>query len=347
MKKNKILSVLIAVLMLAALCFSLVACSTPSDKTEEVASTPDREQIIAGGMEIGEVQARGIQLLSAPVNVADFEEYGVSTLAENAITVNAIITPSDAANQGVDWTIGWTDPSASWASGKNVSSYVTFAKGSTSKTVTVTCLQPFGAQITLTAKSQDNPSLTSSCKLEYAQKVTATSLNIGNISVNLGGVTQVKYEIASGASGPGGVISANVTANDVYTIAESYTKTVKFESYGNDILFTLNDKTITGLAMNDSTVTNWLSKEYYFDYDHDICKWMIIQRSGDILFKNLSTAEIATYFDNITVPKLKKITLTLEGEHNTYTYTSELVCSGYTNNKPVSKLSVDLPTFVF
>lgn len=346
MKKNKILSVLIAVFMLAALCFSLVACSTPSDKTEEVASTPEREQIIAGGMEIGEVHANGIQLLSAPVNVGDFEEYGISALAENAITVNAIITPSDAANQGVDWTIGWTDPSASWASGKNVSTYVTFAKGSTSKTVTITCLQPFGAQITLTAKSQDNPSLTSSCKLEYAQKVTAASLNIGNIAVNFGGTTQVKYEIAAGASGPGGVISANVTTNDVYTIAESFTKTVKFEPCGNDVLFKLNDRTITGMAFGDST-TDWLGKEYYFDYDHDICKWMIVQRTEDILFKNLTTAEIATYFDNITVPQLRKITLTLAGKHNTYTYTSELICSGYTSNKPVSKLSVDLPTFVF
>lgn len=346
--KKRIMTGAVAMLSLVALCFSMVAC-TPSTTNEQSGenNNPANETILAGGMQVSEIGDYGIQLLSTPIEVCDFEEYGVSAYAENAITVNATIEPSDAAIQGVDWSVAWTNPSATWAVGKDVSSYVSIATGNATKTVTVSCLQPFGEQITLTAKSQDNPNITAKCTLDYAQKVTAASLNIGDISVNIGGTTKVKYEVASGITGQGGTISANITTNDVYTIAETYTKTVKFSACGENLLFKLKDKTISSLVVYDSSVTNWLGKEYYFDYDHDICKWMIFQRSGDILFKNLSTGEIVEYFKDITVPNLAIVTLTLEGKHNTYTYSSTLVCEGYTNNKPVSNISVDTSQYVF
>lgn len=345
MKKN-IFILLTSILVLVVFCFSLVGCSAHSDKTDDVVDT-ENDTIAIGGMEVGEIQAFGIQLLSSPVGVSEYEEYGIATYAENAITIQATVEPNDAVNQLVNWTIAWTNPSGTWASGKDVSSYVSLTVGSSTKTATVSCLQPFGAQITVTAVSQDNPEITAKCTLEYAQKVTAASLNIGNVSVNIGGVTKIKYEVASGVNGQGGVISANVTTNDVYTIAESYTKTVTFSACGENLLFSLNDKAITGIVLFDSTVTNWLGKEHYFDYDHDICKWMIIQRSGDILFKNLTTDKIVEYFEQISTPNLAIVTLTLEGKYNTYTYTSTLICEGYTNSTPVSNLSIDTSQYVF
>ena len=80
---------------------------------------------------------------------------------------------------------------------------------------------------------------------------------------------------------------------------------------------------------------------------YDICNWFIMQRSGDIYFKNMTTAEIATYFSNITSPNIATVTLTLTGTHNTYTYSSQIICTGYTNNTPVNALSLDMDSYVF
>lgn len=347
MSRKRILTAVVAMLTLAALCFSMVACTDNTDSgqsTEQNAAST--ETILAGGMQIGESQDYGIKLMSATLTASDYAAYGVSATAETAITVNATISPADAANQGVDWAIAWTNPSSTWASGKNVSDYVTLT--ASGKSATVACLQPFGQQITLTAKSQDNAEIGASCTLEYAQKVTAATLNIGNIAVNIGGNTSVKYEIAPGVTGPGGVISCNVTTNDVYTIAEAFTKTVTFDfDTDTNNWFRVNGSFPTGMAVADNDVTNWFGKTLYFDYDHDIYNWFIMARSGDIYFKNMTTSEVESYFANITSPNIATITFTLTGAHNTYTYTSKLVCTGYTNNTPVNALNLDTVNYVF
>lgn len=94
---------------------------------------------------------------------------------------------------------------------------------------------------------------------------------------------------------------------------------------------------------------NWLGEEYYFDYDHEINHWHILERNSanDVYFNKLSTEEIATYFDNMTSNMFSKITLTVEGQYSTYSWESTLVCTGYTCNKRVSNISLDLSTFVF
>lgn len=347
MSKKRNLTAVVAMLTLAALCFSMVACTDNTDNGQNTEQNAvPTETILAGGMQIGESQDYGIQLMSATLAASDFATYGVSATAETAITVNATISPGDAANQGIDWSIAWTNPSSTWASGKDVSDYVTL--NASGKSATVACLQPFGQQITLTAKSQDNAEIGATCTLEYAQKITAATLNIGNIPVNLGGITNVQYEISPSVTGPGGVISCNLTTSDVYTVAEGFTKTVTFDMGADTTTwFRVNGSFPTGMAVADNDVTNWFGKTLYFDYAHDICNWFIMARAGDIYFKNMTTAEIATYFSNITSPNIATVTLTLTGTHNTYTYSSQIVCTGYTNNTPVNALSLDMDSYVF
>lgn len=347
MSRKRILTAVVAMLTLVALCFSMVACTDNTDNGQNTEQNgTNTETILAGGMQVGESTHNGIQLMSAKLSDSEFATYGVAATAETAITVNATISPGDAANQGIDWSVAWTNPQSSFASGKDVNDYVTL--NASGKSATVACLQPFGQQITLMATSQDNPALSATCKLEYAQKVTAATLNIGNIAVNIGGVTNVKYEISPSVTGPGGVISCNVTTSDVYTIAEGFTKSVTFDMGADtNTWFRVNGSFPTGMAVSDNDVTNWFGKSLYFDYQHDICNWFIMQRSDDIHFKNLSTAQIAEYFSNITHPNIATVTLTLTGAHNTYTYSSQLVCTEYTNNTPVNALSLDMDSYVF
>ncbi len=48
----------------------------------------------------------------------EYEAYGVSAQAETAYTLTATITPSDAANKAVDWTIAFKNASSEWATEK-------------------------------------------------------------------------------------------------------------------------------------------------------------------------------------------------------------------------------------
>ncbi|MBE5734300.1 MAG: hypothetical protein E7347_04545, partial [Clostridiales bacterium] len=88
--KKRITTMVVAMLSLVALCFSMVACSTPTtDENSNTANTPTQETILAGGMQVGETQSQGIKLMSAKLLSEDFATYGISPLAETAITINA------------------------------------------------------------------------------------------------------------------------------------------------------------------------------------------------------------------------------------------------------------------
>ena len=346
--KKRITTMVVSMLTLAALSLSMVGCSTPStsDTTNEV-QTP-QESILAGGMQVGEMENHGVKLMSAKIEPTAYADYGIMPTAETAFTLSASISPEDAANHGVDWELSFDNPDSAWASGKDVNEYVSMSPSSDTKSNTISCLQPFGNAIIVTAKSQDNPDISAICRLEYSQKVTSATLNIGNISVNLGGNTEIKYEVSQAVNGPGGVISAEIVTNDVYTIAENYEKTVWFSvPQDTEQWFNVKDLYPTGIEFTDWTITNWYGMEYYFDYNHDIKDWMIIQRSGDILFKNLTTAKIIDYLSNITCNKLGTIHLGLTGEHNDYEFSSQLICTGYTNNTPVNNLNLSQSGYVF
>lgn len=346
--KKKLIAGILAAVTVCTCAVTAVACS--QDKTsEEQANVGIEQTAFGGGMKIGESMGSGIKLMSTELNPSDYGDYGVMPTADSAYTLTATISPAHAANHGVDWSVSWSTNS-SFTTGKNAVDYVTVTPSTDSKIATVTCIQPFGEQIVVTAKSQDNPNVKATCLVDYAQKVTAAQLKFGNIAINLGGDTAIKYEIAQGVQGPGGKVEAVVTKSSVYTIPENFQYSVQLSQYGpyvgNADYFSCNDSAITG-AGNMSINTEYYGKEIYFDYDHDIKNWMIMQRAGDILFKNLTTAEIAGYLSNITSPGLYQVNFSITGTHNTYNYISQVYCSGYTNNTPVNALALDATKYVF
>lgn len=345
--KKKILAGILALVTACSCAVTVVACS--KDKVPEEQSNVGVEQTaFGGGMKIGESVGYGIKLMSAAIPASDYGDYGVMPTAESAYTLTAMITPTNAGNHGVDWYISWSNPSSTWATGKSPSDYVTVVPSGDSKIATVSCLQAFGTQVLITAKSQDNPNVMAVCTVDYAQKVTAASLNIGNIGVNFGSTTSIQYEVCDSVNGPGGVINADYTTDGVYTIAETFTKTVTFKQHSDtEQWFRIKGHYPSGMEFAYASVTNWHGEEYYFDYAHDIKNWFIMQREGDITFKNLTTAQIIEYMSEITCPNLATITLTLTGKHSTYTYSSQLICTGYTNSTPVKAMALDYTSYVF
>ena len=341
---KKILSIVLACMMVVGACV-MAACT----------GTPPVEESLAKG-DAFLVKANNTKFMSLQRNIvstASFEENGISPLAESAYTLTATVTPEAAANHGVDWVLNWKNPSSSWASGKNATDYVSMDISSDTKTATVSCMQPFGEQLIVTASSQDNPDAKATCTLDYAQKVLAVDLNFGDVDINLGGTTTVKYEVSATKNGMGGTVTANVTLSDVYTIAENFAKSVTLETILDDTVasgyrsIALNGKVISDTVAMSNNGVNFYGKDIYYDYNHDINEWRIQERNGDILFKNLTTAQIISYFQNITEPNMYDVKFTLTVAHSSYTYTSRVVCGGYVNSTPVNALTLDGFGYVF
>ena len=125
-----------------------------------------------GGAIIGESQGSGARLMSTKIAAADYAEYGVSPMAETAYQLTATITPSNATNKAVDWSVAFVNASSSWASGKTVTDYVTVTPTSDGAlTATVECLQAFGEQVVITATSRGNADISATATCDYVKRV--------------------------------------------------------------------------------------------------------------------------------------------------------------------------------
>ena len=125
-----------------------------------------------GGAIIGESTGNGVSLMSAKISPEDFAVNGVSPLAESAYQLTATITPDNADDKTVDWTVLFVNPSSDWASGKTVTDYVTVtptADGALS--ARVECLKAFGEQIKVIVTSRADTNITAECTLDYARKI--------------------------------------------------------------------------------------------------------------------------------------------------------------------------------
>ena len=138
------------------------------ERKKEQSGKDQEKTEVSQNMVVGESMGHGISLTSARADVP-------SAQALESVTLTATVKPDNTAeNTGVDWDIKWKNASSSWANGKSVMSYVTVTPSgdgyAESKTVTLDNLQPFGEQIIVTATARDNPEVTASVNVDYAQK---------------------------------------------------------------------------------------------------------------------------------------------------------------------------------
>ena len=101
-----------------------------------------------------------------------FNTASVSGATGSTVTITATISPDNATNKNVTWTIAWENPSSSWASGKTVTDYVTVTPNtSDSRIATVTCKQAFGEQVIITATAAGNTSIYQTCTADYEKRL--------------------------------------------------------------------------------------------------------------------------------------------------------------------------------
>lgn len=180
--KKRILSNVISLILgvgIGAGGYRLMSSRNEPGETEIRIEKPEK-----GGAQLNVESESGLKLTSTKIAAADYEDYGISPMAEDAYTLTVTVTPSNATNQAMDWVVSFANSSSAWATGKTVTQYVRVtpsvisdgSPGSESgTTATVECLQAFGEPIIIEVTSVDNPEATATCTVDYAKKITGLS----------------------------------------------------------------------------------------------------------------------------------------------------------------------------
>ena len=130
-----------------------------------------------GEIVIGESNNNCVQLLSARIEPMSYAEYGISEHADSAYQITASIYPAEASLQSGTFSIGFKNPSSSWASGKNINDYAAVTQKGL--TATFVCKQAFGEQILLTFTAdafEGETPVTATCNIDYCSRVTGVSV---------------------------------------------------------------------------------------------------------------------------------------------------------------------------
>ena len=234
---NKVWTGILAVLLVLVIAGAAALVGVLSDGFKNWDKfKPDEEQTQEGGAIITEGESNGIKLMSAKISPENYDEYGISPMADTAYQLTATLTPENATNKAVDWTIAWNGGrgqggggssglrSSEWADGKTVTDYVTVTPTSDGAlTANVECLQAFGAQVKITVTSRDNTSVKATATVDYTEKLSSVKATFGS-TVLTDGMTKSFDLDASGQ--PAEVWKFDYTTS-AHTIADEYTTTVK------------------------------------------------------------------------------------------------------------------------
>ncbi len=162
--KNKVwqivgVSVLCAVLVLGAV-LGVVFGMHHSTEDLNVSKDMSSDDIVVSATE-----ENGIMLTS-----------GVATTAADGTTtkeLTATVTPSEASSLRYAWSIAFVNPSSTWATGKNVTDYVSISQdGSNQLKATVTFKKLFSEQIKVTVSCVLKPEIKASATVDCYKKLT-------------------------------------------------------------------------------------------------------------------------------------------------------------------------------
>ena len=308
-----------------------------------------------GGAVIGAPVENGIKLMSAKIPVAEFAANGVSAQAETAYTLTATIVPDTATDKTVDWEIAFVNPSSEWATDKVVTNYVTVTPTADGAlTANVECLQAFGEQIVVTVVSRDNPLATATCTIDYAQKVTGVTLKFGDVSVNFGGTTDMKWQVNVNGKGFGGATDFEYEVSDVYTLEDTFSYKVELfapplangdPNYG--LKFGghtwMSSLIRTGEIISDITESGLLLDRAYlnsFDFWYDT-------RQGGTHLNNLSASDFQQCTSTIELLKPFLVKVSVEGAYGSFNYSSDINITEFVNSASVTGISLGNSSLVF
>ncbi len=313
---KKWIAIVLAVLLLAAAVITVIVMGVKKNGWFKKAEEPPKTEQPAdqGGLDVAEIQGNGIKLMVARLSASDYDEYGVSPLAENAYTLTATITPADAANKKVDWTIAFKNASSSWATGKTVTDYATVTPSSDGAlTAVVENVAAFGEQIVVKCTSRDNTSAFANCTLEYLQRTTGYTFNLDGKTYS---TTGTKTNAATPTFATAKNVNAAITVNKstVYTRANTDSATYFTVKPTAALKTAITNAGLTASALKEYSGSNSATVSNFFDktwgealYSNNTQKNKLIAAlqgfSGNayeiIVYKSNGGAQLATF--NLTL----------------------------------------------
>ena len=141
--------------------------------TEQTTPVPEEGNEASGLISSTVIEGNGISLMRAEIPVSAYSEYGVSPLAESAVTLTATITPANATDTLVDWSVKYVS-----GSGTPTEVKVTPTTDG-ALTAVAECVAAFDKQIEIVVTSSDNPDATASCVCDYAKRLSLVRLSNG------------------------------------------------------------------------------------------------------------------------------------------------------------------------
>lgn len=158
-----------------------------------------------------------------------------------SVTLTATTYPEEIQNVVLNWSISWKNASSTWASGKNVSGYVTMT--TSGKQATIKCLQAFGEQIVVKVASVDNPDITASCTIDYRKRIDVSVVMSGSDG------SSVTLDETQKANGTGlATLVSGITYTPTVKITEGVGTIGSYTVTTSKAAFVSNFLTLTGLS---------------------------------------------------------------------------------------------------
>ena len=227
---------------------------------QEQPDNGENEATITGGAIISESSNKGIKLARAMLTSAEYDEYGISPLAETAYTLTATVDTDDEVLSQLEWSIAFVNPSSSWASGKTISNYVTMSVSSDTHSATLSCSKAFGEQIKVTVKAKWFPEVKAECTVDYIKRVTSVTATVARTGQYAGlylmNSTTANVDVINATPTYGvGTVQGVFTAGNSITIAVANSKIKTYMAnyiadLGVSSLFSLKDNFTVGLSEN-------------------------------------------------------------------------------------------------
>lgn len=330
----KILSLFLALIIVAGVITGVVFWQKGNIVFNPVEQEQPNDEEDDGGAVIEEGESNGIKLMSAKISPENYDEYGISPMAETAYQLTATITPENAANKAVDWSVSFVNPDSEWATGKTVTDYVTVTPTSDGAlTANVACYQAFGEQIKVTVMSRDNPEATATCLVDYAERVSGYTLTLSN-----GGVT-----ISS--SDP----EYTVTGNSSVSISKGeYTKTVGTieENFTGAYVIRGNASFAANMSSIGVNATVKQVSGSVVPVGEDIFTLLYqLSPQGGTPFPSMN--QLMDYANSHTDIPFAEVYVHLEGEHSDYTCTFSLYGSSGIFTYEVESVSLNQSQIIF
>ena len=324
--------------------------------------------IVRAGAKLDFSETRKIGFLSSDV-VSTSNGYTPVTAS-----LTATVTPSDAS-QAVTWAVEFVNSSSTWANGKTVTDYVELSNAN-QPSVNVTCKAPFGEQIKITCTSAENSAVSASCTVDFLQSITGASLTFGDdLPINLGGQTDVSWEVNVNGVGAGGTANVDYTTYTTYTVGDTYSWDIDLLSpeyfttrerdddwgqttgkddwsYSDDYLI-INSTNMGLLLMQEGEIDcglrefqniNRLKFDISFLTQSNLS---YLEPNGnpmnpDVIYMNAQANMLTGYYNDIVEGSLYTLRLRLTGDKSgeVYEYTSLINLTEFTNVAQVQSLSL-------